>query len=257
MTETTSRTTLAVAEWVAGLRHDSVPDATRRVIRSHLLDTLGCGLYGRATEWTGIVERWARGQGEAPRERARLASVWGDEGPSLRPMDAALVNGIAAHAFELDDYHTVKIHPGAVVIPAALATAERLDASGTELATAIATGFEVMARTAAALEPSSARLRGWHLTGVTGTLGAAAAAASLIGLDAEHTAWALGIAGTQSSGLFAFNADGAMTKRFHAGRAAQAGLMAAELAQVGYTGPTQVFEAEDGGMLKAFSDASN
>jgi 2-methylcitrate dehydratase PrpD len=78
-----------------------------------------------------------------------------------------------------------------------------------------------------------------------------------MGLDAEHTAWALGLAGTQGSGLWAFNADGAMSKRLHAGKAAHSGVLAAELASMGFTGPTQIYEFEDGGVLKAFSDASD
>ncbi|HKA43468.1 MAG TPA: MmgE/PrpD family protein, partial [Burkholderiales bacterium] len=81
--------------------------------------------------------------------------------------------------------------------------------------------------------------------------------ASLLGLSDEQTAWALGLAGTQGSGLWAFNADGTMSKRFHAGRAAQSGVMAAELAALGFTGPTQIYEFHDGGVLKAFSDESD
>jgi 2-methylcitrate dehydratase PrpD len=135
--------------------------------------------------------------------------------------------------------------------------AEKLGSSGEQLVTAIAAGYEVMIRTSLALNPSAARLRGWHLTGVCGPLGAAAACASLLKLNEEQTAWALGLAGTQGSGLWAFNADGTMSKRFHAGRAAQSGVMAAELAALGFTGPTQIYEFHDGGVLKAFSDASD
>src|SRR5678815_4649346 len=135
--------------------------------------------------------------------------------------------------------------------------AERLDASGEALVTAIAAGYEVMIRSSLALNPSAARLRGWHLTGVCGPFGAAAACAVLMGLDPEQTAWALGLAGTQGSGVWAFNADGAMSKRLHAGKAAHSGVLAAELAQIGFTGPTQIYEAEDGGWLKAFSDESD
>jgi 2-methylcitrate dehydratase PrpD len=143
------------------------------------------------------------------------------------------------------------------VIPAAVAMAEQTGASGERLVTAIAAGYEVMIRSSLALNPSAARLRGWHLTGVCGPFGAAAACASLMGLDAERTAWALGLAGTQGSGLWAFNADGTMSKRLHAGRAAHAGVLAAELAALGFTGPTQIYEYHDGGVLKAFSDASD
>jgi 2-methylcitrate dehydratase PrpD len=114
-----------------------------------------------------------------------------------------------------------------------------------------------MIRSSLALNPSATRMRGWHITGVCGPFGAAAACAVLMGLDAERTAWALGLAGTQGGGLWAFNADGAMSKRLHAGKAAHSGVMAAELAQLGFTGPTQIYEFEDGGVLKAFSDASD
>jgi 2-methylcitrate dehydratase PrpD len=183
--------------------------------------------------------------------------VWGDGAPTLRAADAALVNGTSSHAFELDDYHNAKLHPGAVVVPAALAVAEKLGCDGTRLVTAIAAGYEVMIRTSLALNPSAARLRGWHLTGVCGPFGAAAACAVLMGLDAEHTAWALGLAGTQGAGVWAFNADGAMSKRLHAGKAAHSGVLAAELAALGFTGPTRIYEFEDGGVLKAFSDASD
>ncbi|MCH9674562.1 MAG: MmgE/PrpD family protein, partial [Gammaproteobacteria bacterium] len=184
------------------------------------------------------------------------ATYWGtrDKG---RASDVAFANGISAHAFELDDYHPVKVHPGAVVIPAALAVAEETNASAQDVLAAIAVGYEVMIRTSAALDPSVGRLRGWHLTGVTGTFGAAAAAGRLLGLDAERMSWAFGLAGTQSSGLFAFNADGAMSKRFHAGHAARGGVVAAEMAQLGFTGPTSIYETEDGGFLRAFSDASS
>jgi 2-methylcitrate dehydratase PrpD len=92
-------------------------------------------------------------------------------------------------------------------------------------------------------------LRGWHLTGACGPFGAAAACAILLGLDAERTAWALGLAGTQGAGLWAFNADGTMSKRLHAGKAAHSGVLAAELAAAGFSGPTQIYETQDGGFL--------
>ena len=241
-----------IACWVAALSYDEIPERTRTVARCAILDTLGCGLYGYRTPWAALLLQWARAGGGRP-----VATVWGDRTPSLRAADAALVNGTSAHAFELDDYHNAKLHPGAVVVPAALAMAEQTGADGKRLVTAIVAGYEVMIRTSLALNPSAARLRGWHLTGVCGPQGAAAACAVLLGLDAEHTAWALGLAGTQGAGLWAFNADGTMSKRLHAGKAAHSGVLAAELAASGYTGPTQIYEFEDGGMLKAYSDMSD
>jgi 2-methylcitrate dehydratase PrpD len=244
--------TREVAGWITHLRYLDLPPRTREVVRCAILDTTGCGLYGYQTPWAGMLLKWARnGAGKAE------ASVWGDAATSLRVADAAMVNGTAAHAFELDDYHNAKLHAGAVVVPAAIAMAEKLDASGEQLMTAIAAGYEVMIRSSLALNPSAARLRGWHITGICGPFGAAAACASLLGLNEEQTAWALGLAGTQGAGTWAFNADGTMSKRLHAGKAAHSGVLAAELAALGFTGPTQIYEFEDGGVLKAYSDASD
>jgi 2-methylcitrate dehydratase PrpD len=140
------------------------------------------------------------------------------------------------------------------VIPAALTVGESLAASGREVLTAMAAGYETMIRVSLATGPNASRLRGWHLTGTTGTFGAAAAAGRLLGLSADEMASALGLAGTQSAGLWAFLADGAMSKRFHAGRASQSGVMAAFLAKDGFQGPTQILEAADGGFCRATSD---
>lgn len=244
--------TREVANWIAELRYADLPARSREVVRIAILDTVGAGVYGYCTPWAQRLLAWARRGGTA-----NEATVWGDGSASMRAADAALVNGTAAHAFELDDYHNSKLHPGAVVVPAAIATAERLNSSGEELVTAIAAGYEVMIRTSLALNPSATRLRGWHLTGVCGPFAAAAACASLMKLDTEHCAWALGLAGTQGAGLWAFNADGTMSKRLHAGKAAHSGVLAAELAQLEFTGPTQIYEYHDGGVLKAFSDGSD
>ena len=248
---TVTAPTREVAAWISSLRYRDLPQRTREVVRCALLDTLGCGVYGFNTPWAGMLLAWARSGA------AGDCTVWGESKPTLRAADAALVNGTASHAFELDDYHNAKLHPGAVVVPAAIAMAEKTRASGEQLLTAIAAGYEVMIRSSLALNPSAARLRGWHLTGICGPFGAAAACASLLHLDAEHSAWALGLAGTQGSGVWAFNADGTMSKRLHAGKAAHSGVLAAELAAIGFTGPTQIYEYHDGGVLKAYSDASD
>jgi 2-methylcitrate dehydratase PrpD len=158
------------------------------------------------------------------------------------------------HSFDYDDYHHAKVHPGAVVIPAAVTIGERMGASGKATITAMVAGYETMVRVSLATGPNSSRSKGWHLTGTTGTFGAAAAAGSLLGLNQDEMASALGMAGTQSAGLWAFTVDGAMSKRFHAGRSSQSGIMGALLAQKGFKGPTQILEAEDGGFCRATSD---
>lgn len=244
--------TMQLARWIAGATWADIPERTRAVARLALFDTIGCGTYGYETPWTRALLGWAQAGGGRGASR-----VWNAEQPRLRAADAALVNGTSAHAFELDDYHNAKLHPGAVVVPAAVALAEQLQSGGERLLTAIAVGYETMIRSSLALEPSAARLRGWHLTGACGPFGAAAACAVLMGLDERTTAWALGLAGTQGAGLWAFNADGTMSKRLHAGKAAHSGVLAAELAAAGFTGPTQIYETGDGGFLKAFSDRSD
>ena len=244
--------TMQLAHWISHIRHSDLPLHTQQVARLALLDTIGCGTYGFVTAWTQALLQWVE-QGASQ----GLSRIWNQKQTRVRAADAAMINGTSCHAFDLDDYHNAKLHPGAVVIPAVLAMAEALNSPGERLLCAIAVGYEVMIRSSLALEPSAARLRGWHLTGVCGPFGAAAACAVLMGLDTEKTAWALGLAGTQGAGLWAFNADGTMSKRLHAGKAAHSGVMAAELAAGGFSGPTQIYEFGDGGFLKAFSDASN
>jgi 2-methylcitrate dehydratase PrpD len=254
MKATNTMITQTLATWIAGLRHDDIPDPVRTALRHLALDTFGVALTGREQPWTEAIRAWARAGGVPETGKARL---WGEAMPRLRAADAALVNGAAAHAFELDDFHNAKVHPGAVIVPAAFAVGEAIGAPPERIETAIAAGYEVMIRTSLALKPAHARLKGWHLTAVCGPLGAAAAASVLLGLDAQRTSWALGLAGTQSGGLFAFTADGTDSKRLHPGRAAHAGILAAEMAALGLSGPTCIYEAADGGLLKAFSDEAD
>ena len=127
--------TLQVARWVAGLSYRDLPQRTKAVVRLALLDTAGCGVYGYVTPWTQAMYQWVQAGGSKGKARS-----WSDAPMTLRAADAALVNGVSAHAFELDDYHNAKLHPGAVVIPAALALAEELNVTGDKLVTAIAAG---------------------------------------------------------------------------------------------------------------------
>ena len=248
---TTSSPTLGLAEFASRLRLADVPAATVERVRACLLDTIGCAVFGSTRPSGRLVMDWVQRQGGAEQ-----ASLWTTDfhGPAA---NVALAVGTMAHAFDLDDYHNAKLHPGAPVIPAAVAVAEARGLSGERTLAAIVAGYEVMIRTSLAAGPGPARMRGWHLTGVCGTLGAAAAAASLLGLDPAATASALGLAGTQSAGLWAFTADGSESKRLHPGRSAQSGILAAELAEMGYEGPTQILEAEDGGLLAAISPSPN
>jgi 2-methylcitrate dehydratase PrpD len=243
--------TQAFAHFISNLRFEELDLPLVNTIKKSLLDGIGCGLYGSVLPWCQIVNQFIR------EERGKKEStLWLQKfkGPST---NVSLGLGTMIHSFDYDDYHQAKIHPGAVVIPAAISIGERMGASGKAALTAMVAGYETMIRVSLATGPNASRLKGWHLTGTTGTFGAAAAAGNLLRLSQDEMASALGMAGTQSAGLWAFTADGAMSKRFHAGRSSQSGIMGALMAQKGYKGPTQILEAEDGGFCRATSDEVN
>jgi 2-methylcitrate dehydratase PrpD len=240
--------TRILADFAAGLSFEAIDRDLVDRFKKYLLDAIGCGLHGTSQPWAKIVARYVKEQ-----KGTREATLWlqNFRGPSA---NVALGLGVMIHSFDLDDYHNAKIHPGAPVIPAALSMGEAIGAPGRDVLTAMVAGYETMIRVSLATGPNASRLKGWHLTGTTGTFGAAAAAGSLLELTGDEMASALGMAGTQSAGLWAFLADGAMSKRFHPGRAAQSGVMAAHLAQKGFRGPTKILEAKDGGFCRATSD---
>ncbi|MEP9376427.1 MmgE/PrpD family protein [Aquabacter sp. CN5-332] len=243
--------TMQLAEFVAGVRGAGVPDAVRAVLQDAVVDAVGCGLFGLTQPACSIVQAYALEQGGPPE-----ATLWASGGAKVSVGHVALAAGTAIHGFDFDDHHRSKIHAGAAVLPVVLALGEREDIDGPTFLAALAAGYETMARVSLSANPNAARMRGWHLTGTTGTFGAAAAASVILGFDASTTASALGLAGTQSAGLWAFNSDGAMSKRLHPGRAAESGVLAAALAGRGFQGPRFILEAEDGGFLAAMSDAS-
>jgi 2-methylcitrate dehydratase PrpD len=245
------RVTQQLADFSASLTFGDLDRDLISHLKKYLLDAIGCGLYGSCLPWCQIVNHFIKEQ-----RGKKESTLWLQKfrGPST---NVSLGLGVMIHSFDFDDYHNAKVHPGAVVIPAAMTIGERLGANGKSVLTAIAAGYETMIRVSLATGPTSSRLKGWHLTGTTGPFGAASAAGKLLGLNQDEMASALGMAGTQSGGLWAFTADGAMSKRFHAGRASQSGVMSALLAQKGYKGPTQILEAEDGGFCRATSDQVN
>jgi 2-methylcitrate dehydratase PrpD len=175
----------------------------------------------------------------------------------VSPAAAALANGMLCHGLDFDDTHADSIcHVGVVVSPAALAVAEATNASGTELLVALVAGSEIVTRVGAAAAPGY-MVRGFHPTSVCGVFGATVAAARLRGLTPAEIASALGIAGSMSSGLFAYLGDGSATKPVHAGWAAHGGIVAAGLAAAGAEGPGVVFEDRFGFFAAYYgSDAS-
>ena len=230
--------TSELARRAAGVRYDDLPDDIRKLARQCLLDWLAVTLAGAGEELTRILRAEAEEQGGKP-----VASLIGNR---LRAptQQAALVNGAASHALDFDDVNmTMGGHPSVPILPAILALAEAKGAGGRELIAAFVAGYETLCRVGALVAPGH-YARGFHSTATVGSFGAAAAAAHLLRLDAEKTAIALGIAGTQAAGLKSM--FGTMCKPLHAGKAAQNGLIAATLAARGFTSRAEVLECAQG-----------
>ncbi|MFZ0610399.1 MAG: MmgE/PrpD family protein [Xanthobacteraceae bacterium] len=239
--------TRAIAEFVSGLTYEQIPGEVRERIKLLILDSLGCAIYGANLEWCHIL----RDTLEAL-DASRTTAIWGT-GKKLSSPHAALVNGTQVQSFELDDVHrTAVLHVGAVTLPPLIAVAEsHAQISGREFLTAAVAGYEIGPRVGLCMGQDHIG-QGWHSGATVGVFSAAAGAARGLKLNADATVHALGIAGTQSSGLMAAQ-YGAMVKRMHAGRAAQSGLYAALLASHGFTGIVDVFEAPYGGFCTTFS----
>jgi 2-methylcitrate dehydratase PrpD len=210
-----------------------------------VLDTLGICLASRHFGLAGGVQRMVDAWGG--RTEARIVGG-GKPGPAP---NAALIGGTLAHSLDFDDTHLPSVlHPSATIVPAVLAMAERAGRSGREALVAAAVGIEVTIRTGmAGYLPEAGNLffeRGWHATSICGTLGAAVAAARLLGLDANGVLNALAIAASFGSGVIEGNRAGGTVKRVHCGWAAHAGLTAALLAEQGMTGPPTALEGRFG-----------
>lgn len=220
--------------------------ALQRRMEIYALDTLAVTLAGTVAPSSAPMMRVILSAAGKP--EATVMAV----GCVTSAWDAALANGTFAHALELDDDHRVAVlHPGAVVVPAALAAAEAANASGATFLHALLIGYEVVCRVGEVFRGSQF-YHGLHPTALCGVFGAAAAAATAMNLKRDASVNALGIAGTQAFGLTEWRADGSWIKRLHPGRAAQSGVLAARLAQAGFTGPATIFEGE-GGFFNAFS----
>jgi 2-methylcitrate dehydratase PrpD len=227
-----------LADWQLARRDTGFAAADIEAARLLVLDWLGSAVAGMGTDTGRIFLEYARLQ---PAGKVTLLGL--AEGRSVEV--AALVNGALSHIVEMDDVERESVtHPGAVVVPAALAVAERVGASGLELLAAVVAGYEIMVRVGAALGPE--HYHHFHNTSTAGVFGAAAAAGWLLGLDRERLVWALGNAGTQASGLWQFNDEGALTKPLHPGRAAANGVLAATLSRLGLTGARRILEGERG-----------
>jgi 2-methylcitrate dehydratase PrpD len=229
-----------VAEQALAIRFDDIPSDVVALAKLHFRDQLGIGL---------VAATLARN-----RPLAALASLFGTGGNStalgcatpVMTAAAALRNGTLMHSLEYDATHTASItHAGSVVAPVALALCEEIGGSGAELLRAFVVGWEMFVRLGL-VAPGSFAKRGFQFTAAGGPLAGALTAGLLLGLDREQMTSALGIAGSQASGVMEFVHEGATVKALHAGWPAHAGLLAARLAKAGMTGPSSILEGADG-----------
>ena len=239
--------TETLAAFVSALTYENLPAAVIDKTKTCILDTLGCCMFGSTLPSVRKLAAMVMAE-----NCAQQSAVFGFAALTSAS-HAALVNGAAAHAFQLDEIHIeATLHPGSLAVPAVFALAQANGGvTGRALITAIVAGYEVGIRIGLAAK-GAMFARGFHNQGTTGVFVAAAAASRLLGLDAAQTRHALGIAGSQGAGLMAVQ-EGAMTKSFHSGRAAQSGVYAAQLARLGYTGIPDVLEAAYGGFLSSLA----
>ena len=238
-----------LAEFAANLQFSDIPDAVVRRAEDLLLDWFGSALAGKVGRPVQAIEAIARDMGPQEGRAEVLISR-----RMTSPLFAALVNGASSHYAEQDDVHNGSVfHPAAVVFPAALAIAQDRGCSGKDLITAAIAGYEAGIRIGEFLGRSHYRI--FHTTGTAGTVAAAVAAARLMGLNPQQMLHAIGSAGTQAAGLWEFLRDAADSKQLHTGKAAADGLLAALLAEKGFTGAKHVLEGPQGMGAGMSSDA--
>ena len=240
--------TVRLAEYAAGLRYEDLPGEVVAAAKDASIDTIAACICGAALPWSRIVIDYAERTG--PGGTSRILG----RGSAVQAPAAALANGALAHAFELDSLTRpgAGAHPGATVLPPALAIAQQERAvSGRSLIAAFVAGNEVMIRIGRATGHTN-EARGFHAPGTTGPFGAAVACGHLLGLGAAKMTNAIGIAGSLAGGLLEFaKGDGGTVKRLHLGRASEAGVLAASLADAGFAGPKTVLEGQFG-FLRVF-----
>lgn len=237
---------MSLSQGLAGLLRQPVDKAGRRRAVLHWLD------------WIGCVHAGAR----SPAAQALAAARWSGAGGASSLLGVAdsefhalLLDAGPANVEEMDDMHRQAVlHPGPVVVPVLACLARRAPLPAEQVLDALVRGYEATIRVGRAVGPQHYRF--WHNTATAGSFGAAAAAASLLGLDALQTAWALGHAGTQAAGLWQVRLEPCMSKQLHTGHAAWAGLTAAQLAQAGFTGPLQILEGPKGFLQAMCAGAS-
>jgi 2-methylcitrate dehydratase PrpD len=242
--------TAQLAAFAANLRFDHIPAPVVRKAEDLLVDWFGSAIAGKGARAVETITRFAASMGPG----TGAAEVLIDRSRTS-PYFAAMANAAASHVAEQDDVHNGSVfHPATVVFPVALAMAQSLGSSGKQFLTAAVVGYEVGIRVGEFLGRSHYKV--FHTTGTAGTLAAAAAAGSLLGLSAAQMQHAFGSAGTQSAGLWEFLRTAADSKQLHTAHAAAAGLLSASLAKDGFTGAAQILEGPQGMAAGMSSDAN-
>ena len=232
--------TETLARFAIETKASAMPDETIDAARDALIDTVGVALAGTREPVGELAGRWVRELGAKPQ-----AVCWGRD-LATSPAEAAFANGISSHALDFDDTHpSVRGHPSATLVPAALAVGEAVGASGTDVLAACVLGVEIAGKLGRALGHSH-YLRGWHSTCTVGTLAATAVAGRLYGLDAGGLRRAWGLAASQMSGLV--RNFGTMVKPFHAGHAARSGVLSAWMARNGFTSNEEILDVRGGAL---------
>jgi 2-methylcitrate dehydratase PrpD len=239
----------ALARFASTLAFADIPAPVIRRAEDLLLDWVASALAGKGARAVETIERFARQMGPADGPSEVLISR-----RRTSPLFAAMVNAAASHVAEQDDVHNGSVfHPGAVVLPPALAVAQANGCSGRDLLVAVVAGYEVGIRVGEFLGRSHYKV--FHTTGTAGTLAAAAAVGRLLALSDTAMLHALGSAGTQAAGLWEFLRDAADSKQLHTAKAAADGLLAAYLARDGFTGAQRILEGTQGMAAGMSSDA--
>jgi len=236
--------TQALGHFIADLSPNRVPEEAIRIARMGFIDCIGTMIVGRNEDCTTILKSVL-----APGEGAATLYFSGEHSPGP---EAGWINGTAAHALDYDDV-ALRGHPSTVLVPAILAEAEVLGRTGQDMLIAYIAGYETWAELVRRDVPLYHQ-KGFHPTGIFGAVGAAAACAKLRHLDAERTAMAIALGASQASGIM--SNFGTMTKPFHAGKSAHSGIMAARLAEAGFTANTDALEHPQG-FLSAISPRNN
>jgi 2-methylcitrate dehydratase PrpD len=243
--------TETLSEFSANLTFEDIPKKVLEHIKLLFLDGVGCCIHGNTLPWTKTLMEVVLNNTDI-----QECTIIGT-GIKTSLLNATLINSTAGHGFESDDIHRESIlHPNSIIVPVSINVSEKIkNISGKDFLTAVVAGYEVATRVGSAAG-TELLLRGFHPQGTHGTIASTVTAAKLMNLNKSQTLHAIGIAGSLGAGLMAAQ-EGAMVKRLHSGRAAEAGVLAAELAAKKFTGISNIIEADYGGFLSSFSGKNN